>query len=125
MSGVRKSFDKQLNLFSGVLDLNMKSWSEGLTKQYASHLRRWFSFCSENGLQPLNADVTSDAKFLTQYSRKPSCEYSSVNKACSALSSILSAVNRFMFGEQPLIKKLLRGLLKKDQLSQVTLLHMM
>ena len=46
----------------------MKSWSEGTAKQYA-HLKRWFSFCSENGLQPFNADVTSGAEFLTQYFR--------------------------------------------------------
>ena len=87
MSGVRKSFGKQFNLSSGVLDLIMKSWSEGTKKQYAPHLRRWFSFCSENGLQPLNADVSSGAEFLTQYFRKSSCEYSSVNTARSALSS--------------------------------------
>ena len=91
----------------------MKSWSEGTTKQYAPHLRRWFSFCSENGLQPLNADVTTDAELLTQYFRKSSCEYSSVNKARSALSSILPAVNGLMFGEQPLIKRLLRGMFKE------------
>ena len=107
MSGVRKNFDKQFNLSSGVLDLIMKSWSEGTTKQYVPHLRRWFSFCSENGLQPLNADVSSGAEFLTQYFRKSSCEYSSVN------TSILPAVNRFTFGEQPLTNRILRGMFKE------------
>ena len=113
MSGVRKSFGKQFNLSSGVVDLIMKSWLEGTTKRYAPHLRRWFSFCSENGLQPLNADVRSGAEFLTQYFRKSSCEYSSVNTARSALSSILPATNGFTFGEQPLIKRLLRGMFKE------------
>ena len=98
---------KQFNLSSGVLDLIMKSWLEGTIKQYAPHLRWWFRFCSENGLQPLNADVTRAAGFLTQYFRKSTCEYSSVNTARSALSSILQVVNGFKFGEQP----------------QVTLLH--
>ena len=124
MSGVRKSFGKQFNLSSGV-DPTMKSWSEGPKKQDAPHLRRWFSFCVENGLQPLNADVTSGGEFLTQYFRKFSCEYSSINTARSALSSILPAVNGFMLGEEPLIKRLLRECSKKDQLSHVTLLHMM
>ena len=109
MSGVRKSFGKQFNLSSGVLDLIMKSWSEGTTKQHAPHLRKWFTFCSENGLQPLNADIRSGTEILTQYFRKSCCEYSSVNTASSALSSILPAVNGFTFGEQPLIKWLLRG----------------
>ena len=92
---------------SGVLDLIRKSWSEGTAKQWAPILRRWFKFCSENGLQPLNADVSSGAEFLTQYFRKSSCEYSSVNTARSALSSILTVVNGFTFGEQPPIKHLL------------------
>ena len=64
MPGVRESFGKQFNLSSGFLDLIMKSWPEGTTKQYAPHLRRWLSFCFKNGLQPLNADVTSGAEFL-------------------------------------------------------------
>ena len=91
----------------------MKSWSDGTTKQYAPHVRRDLSFCSENRLQPLNADVSSGAEFLTQYFRNSSCEYSSVNTARSALSSILPAVNGFTFGEQPLVKRLLRGMFKE------------
>ena len=112
MPGVRESFGKQFDLFSGVLDLIIKSWSGVTTKQYAPRLKKRFSFCYENGLQPLNADVTSGAEFLTQYFRKYSCEYSSVNAACSALSPVLPAVNGFTFGEQPLIKRLLRGMFK-------------
>ena len=81
------------------------------------HLRRWFSFCSENGLQPRNADISSGAEFLTQYSRKSSCKYSSVNTACSALSSILPVVNGFSFGEEPLVKRLLRGMFKERSTS--------
>ena len=112
-SNVRKSFGKQFNLSSGVLDLIMKPWSEGTAKQYAPHLRRWFSFCSENGLQSLNADVTSDVEFLTQYFRKSGCEYSSVKTARLTLSFIFPIVNEFAFGEQPLIKRLLRGMFKE------------
>ena len=106
MSGVRKTFRKQLSLSSGVLDLIMKSWSEGTAKQYVPHLRRWFSFC-------FNADVTSGAEFLTQHFRKSSYEYSSVNTAHSAFSSVLPSVNGFTSGEQPLIKRLLRGIFKE------------
>ena len=76
-------------------------------------LLRWFSFCSEKGLQALTADVTNVAEFLTQYFRRSSCEYSSVNTARSALSSILPAVNGFTFGEQPVIKELLQGMFKE------------
>ena len=50
---------------------------------------------------------------MTQYFRKCNCEYSSVNTARLALSSILPSFNGFTFGEQPLIKKLLRGMFKE------------
>ena len=113
MSGIRKSFGKQFNLPSGILELIMKSWSEGTAKQYAPHLGRWFSFRSEYGLQRLNADVTSGVEILTQNFRKSSCEYSSVNTARSTLSSILPAVNGFTFGEQSLIKRLLQVMFKE------------
>ena len=106
MSGVRKSFRKQLNLSSGALDLIMKFWSEGTAKQYAPHLRRWFSFC-------FNPDVTSGAKFLTQHFRKFSYEYSSVNTAHSAFSSVFLGVNVFTSGEQTVIKRLFRGIFKE------------
>ena len=89
----------------------MKFWSQGTAKQHAPHLWRWFSY--ENGLQPLNADVTNGAELLTRYFRKSSCVYSSINTACSALSSVLPAVTGFTFGEQPLIKRLLRGMFKE------------
>ena len=111
MPCVRKSFGKQFNLSSGVLDLIMKSWSEGTAKQYAPHLRSWFNFRSKNG--PLNANVTSCAEFLAQYFRKSSFEYSSVNAARSAFSSILPAVNGFTSGEQHLIKRLLQAMFKE------------
>ena len=63
----------------------MKSWSEGTAQQYVPHLRRGFSFCSEYGLQALNADVTNGAEFLTRYFRKSSCECFSVDISRSAL----------------------------------------
>ena len=44
----------------------MKFWSEGMAKQYALHLKRWFSFCAETGLEPLSADLQSGAEFMTQ-----------------------------------------------------------
>ena len=73
----------------------------------------WFSFCSESGLQPINANVPGGTKFLTQYFRKSICKYRSVNTDRSVLSSILLVVNGVTFREQPLIKRLLRGMFKE------------
>ena len=61
---------QQFNLYNGVIDLIIKSWSDGRAKQYAPHLRRQFSFYSENEVDKLNAYISSGAEFLTQYFRK-------------------------------------------------------
>ena len=42
----------------------MKYRLEGMTQQYAKHLRRWISFCFQNWIQPVTADVTNGAKML-------------------------------------------------------------
>ena len=65
-----------------------------------------------DGLDTLNAGVTKGAEFLTIYFTKSNWEYSSARTAPSALSSILPAVNLSTFGEQILIKRLLRWMLK-------------
>ena len=44
----------------------MKFWSEGMAKQHALHLKTWFRFCAETGLEPLSADLQSGAEFMTQ-----------------------------------------------------------
>ena len=41
----------------------MGSLIEGTTKQHAPHLRRWFSFYPEIGLDLLTAGATSGAEF--------------------------------------------------------------
>ena len=63
MVGVTKSLGKQFNFSIGVLVLIMGSLIEGTTKQHAPHLRRWFSFYPEIGLDLLTAGATSGAEF--------------------------------------------------------------
>ena len=91
----------------------MRSWSEGAAKQYTPHLKRCFRFCSENGLESLNADVTNGVEFLTYYLRKQRCDYFSVSTAYSLLPSIISAFNGFTCGGQLLIKKFLQVIFKE------------
>ena len=68
-----------------------------------------FAFALDaNGIDPLNADIISGAELLTIYFTKSNCEYSSAKTARSALSSILPVVNGFTYGEQTLIRRLLR-----------------
>ena len=92
MSSVKKNFVKQLNLSSGVLDLIMKPWSEVMAKRYAPHLRM-LGFCSENGLQPIDADVTNGGEFLIQYFRKSSWIFFSHYSSFGLLSNVQRKAN--------------------------------
>ena len=92
----------------------MTYWSEGTTKQYAPHLRTGFSFCSENRLQPLYADVASGAEFLTRNFRNLVLGILQLTQLVQRYHLFSpSVVNGFTFGEQPLIKRLLRGMFKE------------
>ena len=112
MSGVRKSLERY-KLSSDTLNLMMKSWSTGTSKQYSSHLNRWFKFCSENSIDPCNATISNGAQFLSDYFIKSNCDYSSVNTARSALSAIFSMTEGCTFGNHPIIQRLLRGIFKE------------
>ena len=81
----------------GYNDLTLSWWRPLSYRNQSINLQSksvdWFLY--DNGFrhERVNADVTTGAEFLTQYFRKSSCEYFLANIACSALPSILPAVN--------------------------------
>ena len=59
------------------------------------------------------ATINDGAEFLTQYFLCSECEYSVINTARSALSSIFPSENGLTFGKQPIIQRLLKGMFKE------------
>ena len=93
-------------------NLIMNSWAAGTKKQYNSHINRWISYCKQKGFDPFCASVENGAEFLTYYFKEFKVDYSSVNTARSALSAVIPPFNGVSFGNQPLIKRLLKGVFK-------------
>ena len=104
---------RQTKLSEEVIDILMKSWTCGTSKQYSPHIQRWCEFCSSRNLDPFNATINDGAEFLTQYFLSSECEYSVINTARSALSSMFSSENGLTFGKQPIIQRLLKGMFKE------------
>ena len=121
MVDVTKSLGKQFNLSSGVLVLIIGSLIEATTKQHAPHLRRWFSFYREIGLDLLNAETTSGAEFQNQNI--------SVNLVVSILQSTQLVQVSHLFSQQlmdlRMVKNSYEEASSKGQHSHVTVLHMM
>ena len=112
MQSIREVF-RQTKLPEEVIDILMKSWTCGKSKQYSPHIQRWCEFCSSRNLNPFNATINDGAEFLTQYFLSSECEYSVINTARSALSSIFPSENDLTFGKQPIIQRLLKGMFKE------------
>ena len=111
MQSIREVF-RQTKLSEEVIDI-LKSWTCVTSKQYSPHIQRWCEFCSSRNLNPFNATINDGAEFLTQYFLCSECEYSVINTARSALSSIFPSENGLTFGKQPIIQRLLKGMFKE------------
>lgn len=86
----------------------MASWRQGTLKQYKTFLAKWELFCGKNKTSPSQATVEDGIEFLTSlfYS---GLSYSTINKARSALSAVLTITDNISFGEHPLVCRFLKG----------------
>ena len=64
-------------------------------------------------MDPVTARTTSGAEVLADIFYKTKLEYSAMNTARSALSSLIEPTHGLTFGNQPLTKRLLRGIFKE------------
>ena len=113
MFGIRKVFETQ-GLSERAIQLIMSSWSEGTKKQYAPHLFRWFEFCKNQKISnPFNASVNNGIEFLSDYFYNDNAGYSLMNTARSALSAVIPPFAGMTFGNQPIVRRLLKGVFKE------------
>lgn len=101
------------NFSENVKSLLLDSWTVGTKKQYNVYLTKWFEYCTSNKISPESASVKDGAEFLANLFFTTDCEYSAMNTARSALSTVFPTVNGMTFGKQPVIKRLLRGMFKR------------
>jgi len=86
----------------------VSSLSDSTIKQYSTHIKSWWLYCTENNLEIFSPNTTNVIRFLNHLFTKGS-NYGTLNSARSALSLILGRVNGDTVGELPAIKRFLKG----------------
>lgn len=85
-------------LLEDATDILMKSWNCGTSEQYPPHILRWCDSCSNQNKSPFNASINDGGEFLTQYFLCSEREYSVLNTARPALSSIFRSERWLTYG---------------------------
>ena len=101
-------FEESKSFSRDPLEILSASWRVGTGKNYISHVERFVKFCRERYNDPIQATTKMGVEFLNEYF-KTGVGYSSVNSACSTLSSIIKPVRNVPFGKSPLAHRLLKG----------------
>ena len=109
LSCVRERF-----LTSGIsecsADIMMASWREGTKVQYDTYIRKWVDYCKQVKCDFVRPPVSVAFNFLTSLF-DAGLSYSSINTACSALSSVLLIENsKIPFGQLPLLRRFMKGI---------------
>ena len=70
-------------------------------------------YCETHNIDSLNADVTDGVEFLSYLFYNSTIQYSALNTARSALSTIIPEKNGLTFGKQPIVKRLMKGIFRE------------
>ena len=90
----------------------MSSWRESTKKQCRTYLARWHKFSTKRPCDPLQPTVTDVIEFLTELF-KSGIEYSCLNTACSALSTVIVFPDNTLVGSHPLVVRFMKGVFER------------
>ena len=96
-----------------MINLLTTSCKPSTCKQYAPYIICCLEFLSSRDKDPFNASINDGAEFLAKLFNECNCGYSVMNTARLALSSIFPTTNGILFGKQPPIQRLLKGIFKE------------
>ena len=88
--------------------LLLASWRTKSNQSYDSHFRKWLSWCSERGSNPVSGPVAEIANFLAHLF-KQGYQSRSLNAYRSAIASVHDKVVGMEIGKHPMITRLLKG----------------
>jgi len=91
------------------VSLLQNSWTKGTFDQYQTYLNKWANYCKINKIETLNASIGQGVEFLSQLFHSSENAYSSMNTARSALSTVIPIKDGLTFGNQPIVKRLMKG----------------
>ena len=87
-----------------VTDVLMASWRSGTQKQYQTYLNKWMAFCGERKIAPLNEALQFVVQLFNQ-----GLNYSALNTALSAFSTIIITEGGESFGTYRVVTRFMKG----------------
>jgi len=91
----------------------LASWALKTQTSYNAHLKKWFSYCkSRNIKNPYDASFKEAAEFLSYLFYQEQQKHGVIAATRSALSAILPLREGKMFGNDPTVQKILKGIFK-------------
>ena len=88
--------------------LFLASWRAKSNQSYDSHFRKWISWCSERGSNPISGPIAEVANFLADLYEQ-GYQSRSLNTFRSAISSVHDRVDGVEVGKHPMVTRLLKG----------------
>ena len=88
--------------------LFLASWRAKSNQSYDSHFRKWISWCSERGSNPVSGPIAEVANFLADLYEQ-GYQSRSLNAFRSAISSVHDRVDGVEVGKHPMVTRLLKG----------------
>ena len=107
MSCVRGSFS-HYHFPEEVTDILMASWRKGSKKQYATYVKKWMAFCRERYVNCYSPPLRDALQFLLGLFNQ-GLSYSTLNTACSALSTIVTIDGGGSFGSNHIVTRFMKG----------------
>ena len=104
---VRQSL-QNLSLSKETANIIIGSWKTGTKKQSKTYLQRWLIFCRQQQDNPFSPTLKSVLDFLTQLYAEGK-QYSSLNTARSAFSSVITLARDPPIGKHPLVSRFMKG----------------
>ena len=102
--------------FQGISDkaahIIINSWRVGTKRQYQTCLKKWEEFCGKQQIDPVRPTLTMILDFLTELYEQGQ-QYSSLNTARSALSSVIALSGEVPAGRHPLVCRFLKGVFQE------------
>ena len=89
------------------------SWNPSTFRQYSSYIKQWLSYCQQENVSPVEWSIRDGINFLTKLFTEKGFGYCAMNTARSALSVIMHNPDGSAFGNNHLVKRLLRGMFKR------------
>ena len=112
---VRKSL-KGRGLSDSATSLILQSWRKATKQQYKPFITKLEQYCSQRKINSFSATIEHGINFLAEL-YQTGIEYSALNTARCALSTVCFTSEHYTFGQHPLVFRFIKGIFRMQALS--------